>query len=40
MMVTEGSKGKTIEWRHIRHFAFEALRKKIAESIIRRNNDC
>ena len=28
MMVTEGGKGKTIEWRHIRHFAFEALRKR------------
>lgn len=28
MMLTEGGKGKTIEWRHIRHFAFEALRKR------------
>nr|WP_133014009.1 transposase [Clostridium cuniculi] len=28
MMVTECGKGKTIEWRHIRHFVFEALRKR------------
>lgn len=27
-MVTEGGKVKTIEWIHIRHFAFEALRKR------------
>lgn len=28
MMVTEGGKGSITEWRHIRHFAFEALRKR------------
>lgn len=39
-MVTEGGKGKNIEWRHIRQFAFEALRKTWPEDIIRRNNDC
>lgn len=28
MMVTEGGKGAITEWRHIRYFAFEALRKR------------
>ena len=26
MMVTEGGAGKITEWRHIRHFSYEALR--------------
>jgi len=28
MMVTEGGKGNKTEWKHIRHFAYEALRKR------------
>lgn len=28
MMVTEGGKGNITEWRHIKHFAYEALRKR------------
>lgn len=28
MMVTEGGKGNFTEWRHIKHFSYEALRKR------------
>lgn len=28
MIVTEGGKGKFIEWKYIRHFSYEALRKR------------
>lgn len=28
MMVTEGGKGNITEWKHIRHFSYEALRKR------------
>lgn len=28
MMITEGGKGNITEWRHIRHFPYEALRKR------------
>lgn len=28
MMVTEGGVGRKTEWRHIRHFSYEALRKR------------
>lgn len=28
IMVAEGGKGNIIEWRHIKHFAYEALRKR------------
>lgn len=28
MMVTEGGKGNITEWRHVRHFPYEALRKR------------
>lgn len=28
MMVTEGGKGNKTEWRHIKYFAYEALRKR------------